>query len=108
MNGHVGQTNSQYEDFHGGQLFWCRNASEEDILEFCKAHGLAILNTMFTKQQTHLITYMSGDHGTQIDYHLCPAFMRTRLQDCKYWEAFRYRTPVTHNRIYFRTKDKDV
>jgi exonuclease III len=88
LNGHVGQTNADFEDCHGGYGFGTRNTPGEEILEFCKAQNLIILNTMFIKPPQHLITYYSGDHKTQIDYHLCKNFMKRRLKDCKViWES---------------------
>lgn len=38
---------------------------------------------MFEKQKEYLLTYCSGGHTTQIDYHLCAASMRRRIRDCK-------------------------
>lgn len=38
------------------------------ILDFAAAHNLAVTNTFFKKRPSHLATYTSGGHATQIDY----------------------------------------
>lgn len=83
LNGHVGRTNDDYEDCHGGYGFGTRNSSGEDILAMCKSAGLVVLNTMFIKEDKHLVTYCSGGNETQIDYHLVASFMKRRVKDCK-------------------------
>ena len=83
LNGHVGQDNYDYEDCHGGRGFGARNDPGSEILELCKSFGLIVLNTMFIKEPRHLVTYCSGSHETQIDYHICPKFMKRRVKDCK-------------------------
>lgn len=42
------------------------NDEGEKVLDFAKAYGLTLLNTMFEKQKKHLITYSSGSNNTQI------------------------------------------
>lgn len=83
LNGHVGKSNENYEDCHGGYGFGSRNSSGEDILAMCQALDLVVLNTMFIKQDRHLVTYSSGGNETQIDYHLVPSFMKRKVKDCK-------------------------
>lgn len=84
LNGHVGHSNFGYEECHGGYGYGTRNSAGEEILNMCKAKGLIVLNTMFIKQERHLITYRSGPHATQIDYQLCSKFMKRRVKDCKF------------------------
>ena len=83
LNGHVGKSNENFEDCHGGYGFGSRNSSGEDILATCRVLDMVILNTMFIKQEKHLVTYSSGDNETQIDYHLVARFMKRRVKDCK-------------------------
>ncbi|XP_055838267.1 uncharacterized protein LOC129906511 [Episyrphus balteatus] len=83
LNGHVGKTNEDYEDCHGGLGYGTRNSPGEDILSSCKTYGLIVLNTMFIKQSRHLVTYSSGGNETQIDYHLVSSFMKPRVKDGK-------------------------
>jgi len=83
MNGHVGEVNMGYEECHGGFGFGTMNAEGEELLDFAKSYGLTLINTMFKKQQKHLITYSSGGRNTQIDYILCSNEMKKMLKDCK-------------------------
>lgn len=83
LNGHVGTTNTDFEECHGGFGYGDRNLAGEEILAKCKAHGLIITNTFFIKNRRHLITYSSGGHNTQIDYQLCRRTMKNRVKDCK-------------------------
>lgn len=85
LNGHVGEQSHDYEDVHGGKGSRSRVRDDEGeaILAMSRAHGLVVLNTWFVKQERHLITYCSGAHATQIDYHLCLNFMRRWVRDCK-------------------------
>ncbi len=41
---------------------WCH------ILDCVETHDLAVTNMYFKKRSTHLATYTSGGHVTQIDY----------------------------------------
>lgn len=83
MNVHIGKSNSSFESCHGGYGFGVRNDAGEKLLNLCQSKGWIVVNTMFEKQEEHLITYCSGGRTTQIDYHLCPKFMRRRIRDCK-------------------------
>ena len=69
-NGHVGASAGVYSDAHGGHGFGTRNTEGERILEFAIANRLHVGNTWFKKRDTHLITYNSGGHLTQIDHIL--------------------------------------
>ena len=66
-NGHVGSSADWYEGVHGGCGYGKRNTEGERLLDFADAHHMVICNTMFTKRDSHLITYVSGDHKTQED-----------------------------------------
>lgn len=59
------------------------NDEGEELLDFAKSYGLTLMNTMFKKQQKHLITYSSGGRTTQIDYLLCSNEIRKMARDCK-------------------------
>ena len=48
-----------YEGFHGGTGFGRRNMEGERILEFSVAHNLVISNSLFTKREGHLVTYIN-------------------------------------------------
>ena len=69
-NGHVGKNSDEYPDVHGGHGCGSCNLDGERILEFAVANELVVGNTLFKKRDTHLVTYCSGPHMTQIDYML--------------------------------------
>ena len=46
------------------------NLEGERILEFAVAHNLVVSNSLFTKRESHLVTYHSGKNQSQIDYIL--------------------------------------
>ena len=65
MNGHVGSSNDGYDGTHGGFGYGSRNADGSRILEF--ADGLNC-NTLFTKQEAKLVTYVAGPVKSTVDY----------------------------------------
>ena len=78
FNSHVGRDTEGFDRIHGGHGFGSRNTDGVRILDFCTATNLAITNTFFVKPNSHLITYHSGCHFTQVDYIL------TKRCDLKY------------------------
>ena len=60
MNGHIGSSNVGYGGTHGGFGYGCRNADDSRILEFADGLNLVICNTLFTKQEAKLVTYVAG------------------------------------------------
>ena len=70
LNGHVGESGSDYAGFHGGCGYGQRNNEGLRILDMCAAGNLAISNTFFKKPSNKLVTYQSGDNASQIDFIL--------------------------------------
>ena len=70
FNGHIRKNADGYEGVHGGRGFGRLNLESERILEFAVAHNLVVLNSLFTKRESHLVTYQSGENQSQIDYIL--------------------------------------
>ena len=70
LNGHVGKTSSGFEGVHGGHGCGVRNPEGTRILELCAAAYLVITNTYFTKRDSQLLTFRSGNAYSQIDYIL--------------------------------------
>ena len=70
LNGHVGKTSSGFEGVHGGHGCGVRNQEGTRILELCAAADLVITNTYFTKRDSQLLTFRSGNAYSQIDYIL--------------------------------------
>ena len=70
FNGHIGKNADGCEGVHDGRGFGIRNLEGERILEFAVAHNLVLSNSLFTKRESHLVTYQSGENQCQIDYTL--------------------------------------
>ena len=79
LNGHVGATNIGFERVHGGFGYGSRSQEGEDILNFALAYDLLIANTFFSKRESHLVTFRSGQHLSQIDFILA---RREDRHDC--------------------------
>ncbi|VDP20298.1 unnamed protein product [Heligmosomoides polygyrus] len=79
LNGHVGANKDGY-GCHGGFRYGSRNADGERILEYAESCNLTIVNTVFRKRDSHLISFYSGNTRTQIDFvlesHAWTAFER--------------------------------
>ena len=54
-----------------------------DVLNFTLAYDLLIANTMFKKRESHLVTFRSGQHSSQIDFILARREDRRDCFDCK-------------------------
>jgi hypothetical protein len=76
LNGHVGTIRGGFKRVHGSFGYDEQNQEGEDILNFSIAYDIMVANTFFRKKKSHLITFSSGQHSSQID------FVLTRM-DCK-------------------------
>ena len=56
---------------------------EERLLEFALANDWVVGNTCFVKRKSHLITYRSGNHRTEIDYILYRKRFRKAVTNVK-------------------------
>jgi hypothetical protein len=83
LNGHVGTVRGGFERVHGGFGYGERNQEREDILNFAIAYDLMVANTFFRKKKSHLITFISGQHSSQIDFLLTRREERPNCMDCK-------------------------
>jgi len=68
MNGHVRSSNVGYDGTHGGFGYGDRNADGSRILEFADGLNLVICNTLFIKQESHLVSYAAGPVKSMVDY----------------------------------------
>ena len=82
-NGHVGRAADEFEEVHGGFGYGERNEEGVRLLDFAVAHDLVIGNTLFKKRNSHLITYASSDHETQVDYILFRKGLCKHIRDVK-------------------------
>ncbi|VDO91031.1 unnamed protein product [Heligmosomoides polygyrus] len=82
LNGHVGAAKDGYS-CHGGFGYGSRNPDGERILEYAESHSLIIVNTVFRKRDSHLISYYSGSSKCQIDFVLVKDRDRSLVTDAK-------------------------
>uniref|UniRef100_A0A8I6YFU2 Reverse transcriptase domain-containing protein n=1 Tax=Hordeum vulgare subsp. vulgare TaxID=112509 RepID=A0A8I6YFU2_HORVV len=82
LNGHVGTSNTGFERVHGGFGYGIRN-QEGDVLSFALAYDMVVANTLFRKRESHLVTFSSGLHSSQIDFVLSRREDRRACIDCK-------------------------
>ena len=80
MNGHVGSSNDGYDGTHGGFGYGSRNADGSRILEF--ADGLNC-NTLFTKQEAKLVTYVAGPVKSTVDYIMVRQEDKAKIRNVK-------------------------
>jgi hypothetical protein len=83
LNGHVDSTRVGFNGVHEGFGYGSRNQEGEGILNFALAYDLIITNTLFRKRVSHLVTFSSGQHCSQIDFILTRRENRHTCLDCK-------------------------
>ena len=83
LNGHVGRCNQTIDRVHGGNGLGEVNMEGERIIDHAISFDMAIVNTFFTKNPEHQITYKSGERTSQIDYMLCRRTHLKEVMDCK-------------------------
>jgi hypothetical protein len=83
LNEHVGSTRVGFEGVHGGFGYGSKNQEGEGILNFALAYDLFIVNTLFRKRVSHLVTFSSSQHYSQIDFILTRREDRHACLDCK-------------------------
>jgi hypothetical protein len=62
LNGHVGSTRVGFDGVHGDFGYGIWNQEGEGILNFVLAYDLIVVNTLFRKRVSHLVTFSSGQH----------------------------------------------
>jgi hypothetical protein len=70
INEHVGSTRVGFDRVHESFRYGSRNQEWEGILNFVLAYDLFVVNTLFRKKVSHLVTFNSGQHCSQIDFIL--------------------------------------
>ncbi|GJV90503.1 craniofacial development protein 2-like protein, partial [Tanacetum coccineum] len=96
LNGHIGSAADEYTGVHEGYGFGSRNEEGRAILDFATAHDLVVANSFFKKSDTHLITFQSWGHNTQIDYLMVH---RGDLKACKDCRAFPSKACSSYHRL---------
>jgi hypothetical protein len=70
LNVRVGSTKVGFEGVHKGFRYGSRNQEGESILNFVLACNLIIVNILFRRRVSHLVTFSNGQHCSQIDFIL--------------------------------------
>ena len=83
MNGHIGSSNVGYDGTHGGFGYGSRNADGSKILEFADGLNLVICNTLFTKQEAKLVTYVAGPEKSIVDYIIVQQEDKAKVRNVK-------------------------
>jgi hypothetical protein len=83
LNGHVGSTRVGFDGVYRDFGYGSRNQEVESILNFALAYDLIVANTLFRKRVSHLVTFSSGQHCSQIDSILSRREDRRACLDCK-------------------------
>jgi hypothetical protein len=83
LNRHVGSSRVGFDVVHGGFGYGSRNQEGEGILNFALAYDLIVANTLFRKSVSHLVTFSSGQHCSQINFILARREDRHACLDCK-------------------------
>jgi hypothetical protein len=83
LNGHVDSTKVGFDVVHGGFRYESRNQEGEGMLNFALPYDLIVANTLFRKRISHLVTFSSGQHCSQIDFILARREDRHACLNCK-------------------------
>jgi hypothetical protein len=83
LNGHVGSTRVGFDGVHEGFRFESRNQEGESILNFALAYDLIVVNTLFRNRVSHLLTFTSGRHCSQIEFILVRREDMHTCLDCR-------------------------
>jgi hypothetical protein len=83
LNGHIGSTRVGFDGVHESFRYGSRNQEGEGILNFALAYNLIVTNTLFRKSVSHLVTFSSGQHCSQINFILARREYRRACLDCK-------------------------
>jgi hypothetical protein len=83
LNGHVSSTRVDFDEVHTGFRYGSRNQGWKGILNFDLAYNLIVANTLFRKRVSHLVTFTSGQHYSQIDFILAIREDKHACLDCK-------------------------
>ena len=59
------------------------NQEGEEVLDFAVAFDLMIANAFFRKRESHLVTFSSGQHSSQIDFVLTRRKDKRACLGCK-------------------------
>ena len=65
-NGHVGTYNTVFKGCMGFFGYGIRNQEGEEVFSFALVYDMIVTKTLFKKRESHLVTFSSGQHSSQI------------------------------------------
>ena len=80
---YLGSSNVGYDGTHGGFRYGSRNADGSRILEFADGLNSVICNTLFTKQEAKLVTYVAGPVKSTVDYIMVRQDDKAKVRNVK-------------------------
>lgn len=83
FSGHVAQGIRGDEEVMGRYSVEGRDAEGQVVVDFAKRMDMAVVNTYFTKEEEHKVTYKSGCKYIQVDDILCSKVRLKEIGDCK-------------------------
>jgi hypothetical protein len=83
LNGYVGSTIVGFDEVYESFGYGSRNQKEEGILNFALAYNLFVMNTLFRKKVSHLVTFSNDQYCSQIDFILARREDKHAYLDCK-------------------------
>jgi hypothetical protein len=103
FNGQVGFNRVCFDGVHGGFEYESRNQEGEGILNFALGYDLIVVNTPFRKRISHLVTFSSGQHCSQIDFILARRKDMHACLDCKVIPG-EYVAPIEEKHVQHRLR----
>ncbi|XP_055823235.1 uncharacterized protein LOC129891775 [Solanum dulcamara] len=83
FNRHIRFVSTGYDEVHRGFGFENRNGGGVSLLDFVKAFGLMVANSIFSKKEEHLVTFCSLRATVQIDFLLLRKDDKGLYKECK-------------------------
>jgi hypothetical protein len=83
LNRHIDSTTVGFDGVHVDFGYGSRNQEGEGILNFALVYDLFVTNTLFRKRVSHLVSFSSGQHCSQINFILARREDRHTCLDCK-------------------------
>ena len=82
-NAHIGCARPDEGECVGKFGWGVRNKEGQDLIEMLKRNGLAVAGSFFQKREEHQVTYISGQHKSQVDLIVVRRQQLWKVKDCK-------------------------
>ena len=83
FNAHVGVAETGDEESIGRYGWGTRNREGQDLVEMVMRNGMVVAGSFFQKRDSHKVTYISGNHKTELDLLVVRRQQLCRIKDCK-------------------------